>query len=988
MRTSLVYRSLCLCIVFVTMPVLPASASLYYDLEIAGQTGGALGLVAIETSGISINNNGRIAFTGDADSGLGFEGVYVQDPGGSPSLISFSAVSRTFGPGLELNDSGQVIVRDSISGDSLVRLWDSNAAGSFTTLDSTIATPSLNALGFWPAVNNSGAGAWGGFNANNFLFVPPPTPEIAVGSVFSTRPAIASDGTVVARIGMTGTSADPIVIVGPTGSMTTIGPPTWTELGRSPGISQDGDIVVWAGDRGNGRGIFARDMSTGNIFRVAGENGGVTPCTTTMKRPVFACDTNPDLGYDSFGNELYLTFSATDIDARIGVALQEPAGSGLVAGNSFVVLYQGTPNAPSADNPAIAGTQPLLFSSQNGIFTTRVDVDADLLMPSNTVIHELSALPVVQIGDSLPVNGTSITVSTLAILDSLANVELDAMGSPRTPNAGDHQVAFFVNDGLTSYIVRAVFLDTDADGLLDHWETDGIDVDQDGVGDLDLAAMGADPSVRDLFLEIDWLANNGTVSYRPVQAAIDSAVALFASAPTGAITLHVDAGSKLSRNMGSNPALLQGGDVISDPAGHIGFIHFGAPGSVPSVPPNVVRSFQALKDPRFGTADKRAREFAFRYAIFGDVGGVPGNTNGGLGEVAFYSDNQSVPGNDLLIAQRGNARPPPFPNGFIQFQTLAHELGHTLGLRHGGSDHNTTLPPLSLAHNAARYKPDYLSLMNYSHTLGLPGRAASSTPTSVQVLAPTTYTGINGLANFAGLNVLNVEGATPGAGDLRTLSSNTNNQLVVSSSWTTNPVVGDTPTVLRDRFSDSADSVFDDWSALELGFGKSLDSIGITAIADRAPPTGDAREPEPDANEVVLFYGPADTELPEIIIVSPTTVAPVGSSGSTFLVSSAVTDDFGVSGVVVSFDTDNDGTISPTEAIPATLESNGRWEVTLGPIVGPDGIRTLSVVADDVSGRFNEEAILVTVPEPGAVLLLTSGASLLALLGRRRAACS
>ncbi len=37
--------------------------------------------------------------------------------------------------------------------------------------------------------------------------------------------------------------------------------------------------------------------------------------------------------------------------------------------------------------------------------------------------------------------------------------------------------------------------------------------------------------------------------------------------------------------------------------------------------------------------------------------------------------------------------------------SLMHELGHTFGLRHGGSDHTI-------------YKPNYLSIMNYlySHT--------------------------------------------------------------------------------------------------------------------------------------------------------------------------------------------------------------------------------------------------------------------------------
>jgi hypothetical protein len=54
------------------------------------------------------------------------------------------------------------------------------------------------------------------------------------------------------------------------------------------------------------------------------------------------------------------------------------------------------------------------------------------------------------------------------------------------------------------------------------------------------------------------------------------------------------------------------------------------------------------------------------------------------------------------------------------------------------------------------------------------------------------------------------------------------------------------------------------------------------------------------------------------------------------------------------------------------------------PLLGLDEPRMLTVEATDVSGRFNEEIIPVVVPEPGSLLMLVSGASLLALLKRRR----
>ena len=45
--------------------------------------------------------------------------------------------------------------------------------------------------------------------------------------------------------------------------------------------------------------------------------------------------------------------------------------------------------------------------------------------------------------------------------------------------------------------------DTDGDGLLDSWETSGLDINGDGTIDLDLPAMGANPLHKDLFVEVD-----------------------------------------------------------------------------------------------------------------------------------------------------------------------------------------------------------------------------------------------------------------------------------------------------------------------------------------------------------------------------------------------------------------------------------------------------------------------------------------------------
>ena len=88
----------------------------------------------------------------------------------------------------------------------------------------------------------------------------------------------------------------------------------------------------------------------------------------------------------------------------------------------------------------------------------------------------------------------------------------------------------------------------------------------------------------------------------------------------------------------------------------------------------------------------------------------------GLAEVSFRPDNSSIPGNDQIISVGAwgliNGVKPDLP--FIQWRTVAHELGHTLGLRHGGTDHNS------------QKGNNYLSLMSYSWQLDGPPSMVNS----------------------------------------------------------------------------------------------------------------------------------------------------------------------------------------------------------------------------------------------------------------------
>jgi hypothetical protein len=315
-------------------------------------------------------------------------------------------------------------------------------------------------------------------------------------------------------------------------------------LGINPGISDDG------------RGIsYSRSFVSvpGRLYLAVRNNKG-----EIIKNEQIA-GLDAELGYDDSGNAI--KFREFDSASRISVThleLEEPD----IIGDSFVVSFVGTPKSASRNNPAISGTPPLFFSAEKGLWTVRVDVMTELTGTKKLVLHSASPIKVVQVGDKIG----DIVVSDFGVYDSLANVAYERNGAIRTQRRGDHQIVFWVRDATGRMaIVRGVHLDSDQDGLLDHWETRGIDMDGDGPVDLDLYAMGADPKLRDIFLEIDWLADrndgiNRTYSFAPAPGVTERLAAMFADAPAlvklygyradgtdpeeipKGITLHVDAG--------------------------------------------------------------------------------------------------------------------------------------------------------------------------------------------------------------------------------------------------------------------------------------------------------------------------------------------------------------------------------------------------------------------------------------------------------------
>ena len=232
-----------------------------------------------------------------------------------------------------------------------------------------------------------------------------------------------------------------------------------------------------------------------------------------------------------------------------------------------------------------------------------------------------------------------------------------------------------------SISARPELVDSDGDGIPDIYETQGVR-DKNGKMLVDLKAMGADPKHKDLFIQCDWMASE-THTHKPKSDALRIVIEAFANSPvanpdgTTGIHLHVDAGPKSVMN----PVTGAKWEHLSQAHEVPHLDNLGtedASGSYDWQPLDLIKveSFALARTPVF-----RYCLWAHDYAHSGSSGIARG-----------------LPGDDFLVTLgtfEGEA-------GTVleQAGTFMHELGHTLGLEHGGSD-------------SENFKPNFLSIMSY-----------------------------------------------------------------------------------------------------------------------------------------------------------------------------------------------------------------------------------------------------------------------------------
>ncbi|GAC1444862.1 MAG: hypothetical protein NVSMB52_04660 [Chloroflexota bacterium] len=385
-------------------------------------------------------------------------------------------------------------------------------------------------------------------------------------------------------------------------------------------------------------------------------------------------------------------------------------------------------------------------------------------------------------------------------------------------------------------------VDTDNDGLLNEWETGGVTIDPCAPASncpqfIDLPSMGADPNKQDIFLQIDWM-QDATHNQKLSAAALKKIHDSFAA---HGINIHIDEGpnSIMDYSTGQTWGSLSQAQAIpyqdnlgtTDPSGNYDW-----------------GPFQVLKDKYF-TPTGRTPIFHFVIAAHNYGGG----TSSGI--------SRDIPASDLIVSLGS------FTNGVgtvnEQSGTLMHELGHNLGLRHGGGDDTN-------------YKPNYLSIMNYSFQMqgliknkaaGLLDYSGMSLPTLDESHLNET-TGLGALAagygtiyscNNIGKSVLTASGAIDwncdGTATDTDVAANINNL---------DPV--DSPSPAGETLTG-----FNDWANLNLKGG----AIGLAGISPVLPSQSPADKLTPDVEKLI----PSLDSSPPTTTATLTPVGPDGKNG-------------------------------------------------------------------------------------------------------------
>lgn len=232
--------------------------------------------------------------------------------------------------------------------------------------------------------------------------------------------------------------------------------------------------------------------------------------------------------------------------------------------------------------------------------------------------------------------------------------------------------------------------DRDGDALPDDWEINGYDTNLDGERDLDLPEMGADPDVKDIFIRVDWLEVSGENghSHRPSEEAMDLVREAFMAQD---INLHIIYGEAIEETRDLETLLT--------------WIDLGFP-EIVDIQLNIEEFTDLREQYLLENGSRPGMGSVFHYAIMGHyITRFPRLC-------PRYERSRpigiAISGSDFIVGLQPAIDRNMYTN-FLEASTFMHELGHTLGLGHGG------ISPSGVRDNR-NHKPNHLSIMNYAFT--------------------------------------------------------------------------------------------------------------------------------------------------------------------------------------------------------------------------------------------------------------------------------
>ena len=511
-------------------------------------------------------------------------------------------------------------------------------------------------------------------------------------------------------------------------------------------VNPSGSAPCWSsgGATGSSNGAHVMISYRADVLRFLGVDPATGKLQVNTSHPVEL----PDSG--ATGNTVPSTGGATLVIVYRNAVKEEDLRSIVIYNGGLTVdrgnrgadltlggFYQASSVAPRAKMTPILGDGQDNFSEQ--VFLNSQPLSLDPPASSTNPFTKVWENPTFDVSAAIGQNASQATMGIRPVGSSLDCLSFSAV------------------------VLSTTVQDTDRDGLLDKWESSTAPLFQPAGPLPDLKAMGASPTVPDIFVQIDYMTAGGysnpaqgpvaAHSHLPSKAALDMVAKAFRDPllrPAGVppINIHFDVGdnyqsgiptvAQCAANWQPSCAIIKAGGTARLARGGHAMPETACVSSAsvtcqfPDYPGTVgwKSAFRFYRDKPVanGVSEQacvaagascernfdRNRKDIFRYALFAHAVGLP---RADVDDLGTAIDERHTPKNTSGIAD------PPggdlmvtlgfwdnfVGSDFIQASTLLHELGHTIGLRHGG--------PPKIVNGAvtlqANCRPNYQSVMNY-----------------------------------------------------------------------------------------------------------------------------------------------------------------------------------------------------------------------------------------------------------------------------------